>query len=63
MSCIVFPNNLSVCFEIWFILKSSQCYYVIFSNTQHAEQFYGFPFKDGSFILKANGCKDLGVSA
>lgn len=33
MSCIIFPNNLSVYFEIWFILKFSQCYYVIFSNT------------------------------
>lgn len=63
VSCMVFPNNLSLCFEIWFILKSSQCYYVIFSNTQHAEQFYGFPFKDGSFVLKANDCKELGARA
>lgn len=46
MSCIIFPNNLSVYFEIWFILKFSQCYYVIFSNTWHAKQFYSCPFKD-----------------
>lgn len=34
MSCIIFPNNLSVYFEIWFILKFSQCYYVNNNNNK-----------------------------
>lgn len=62
MSCIVFPNNLNVHSEIWFIVMSSQgsCYFL-----QHAAcvTIVWLPIQDRPFILTANGCKELGESS